>query len=194
MVKRKDYVEGAVRAYLNAPLPDLVNDVKVMPIEQGGYLTHLSLVELPLARDYGVPSGARYREAVVGIPAIPDDPSSPQLKHLLAKDPSGDWGWAGPCPDAGCSRVSQGKPSEDLFSINAREEQGGYGYVPMGLGVTGGASLGGRKQIGVGWAAPHPGAGGSASRKGTPPICLALHRGSGRHHGVGQVAREGSVT
>ena len=127
MVKREDYIKRAIRAHLNAPLPDLVNDVKVMPIKQGGHLTHHSLVELPLARDWGVSSGARHREAAVRVPAIPDNPPRPRLEHLLPKDPSGDGGWAGSRPDGGRSSVSEGKPSENLFRIDAREEQGGTG-------------------------------------------------------------------
>ena len=90
VMESKDYIKGAVRAHLDAPLPYLINDIKVMPVKQGCDLAHLGLVELPLARDWGVPSGACDRGAAVRVPAIPDDPPSPGLKHFLPKDSGGN--------------------------------------------------------------------------------------------------------
>ena len=106
MVERKHYIKGAIRANLNAPLANLVNDIKIMPVQQGRHLSHLIPVKLTLARDGCVAGGTHYGHATLGVSAVPDYAPSPGLECLLAQYPSGDGSWASAHPDGEGSLVS----------------------------------------------------------------------------------------
>ena len=101
MVEGQDYVERALRAWLEATLSYLVYDVMVMPVKQGGDPTHLSPVQLAGAREGGASSRPGHRHAGQVVPTVPDYPPGPGLELVLPYDAGRDRGWPPALADGG---------------------------------------------------------------------------------------------
>ena len=81
-----DGVEDAIRAHLNSPLPDLIHEVVVLPVQVRCSLANGVSVELALAREGGVACGALDGHAVGWIRAVPHDAPRPRLEEVLRDD------------------------------------------------------------------------------------------------------------